>query len=306
MSPEAPAWHHTGRDDLEVLATGALSTVQDLGRHGHGAEGVPPSGAADAAALRLANRLVGNPEGEAGLEVTLGGLAVRACTSTTRYVALTGAPAPLRVGGVPAALFAPVALRPGEVVELGWPEEGARSYLAVSGGLRTPRELGSASTDLLGGLGPPPLRCGQHLRLGPAGAAPGPVDVAPPPPPPSALAVIPGPRHERLGPSGWAQLLTTSWTVATESNRIAVRLDGPPLELVDRSELPPEGLVTGAVQLPPAGRPIVFLQDHPVTGGYPVLAVVDDACLSALAQLRPGDEVRFGTTRGPGLRFVTT
>ena len=284
---------------LEIIAAGLACTVQDLGRPGHAHEGVPPSGAADAASHRLANRLVGNDETDATLEATLGGLVVRlAGGGPARAVALTGAPAPLRVAGRPAPLYAPVAVRPGEVVELGTPAHGLRSYLAVAGGVDAAAELGSRSTDVLSGLGPPPLAAGDTIPLGrPPAAAAAAADVAPARGGgrrgATTLAVVAGPRDDRLGPGGWELLLATTWIAASTSNRIGVRLDGPALATV-AGELPPEGVVTGAVQVPPSGRPVVFLADHPVTGGYPVVAVLaDDEAVAAAAQIRPGQQVRF-------------
>ncbi|MEU0066474.1 allophanate hydrolase subunit 2 family protein, partial [Streptomyces albidoflavus] len=142
-------------DALQILAPGPLATVQDLGRPGLAALGVGASGAADRSALRLANRLVGNPEGAAAVEATLGGLAVRALRAVT--VAVTGAPAPLSTGAVQSV----IQLAEGERLELGTPLAGLRSYLAVRGGITVPEVLGSRSRDLLAALGPPPLAPGD-------------------------------------------------------------------------------------------------------------------------------------------------
>jgi biotin-dependent carboxylase-like uncharacterized protein len=292
-------------DHLEVLASGLLTTVQDRGRPGHAHEGVPPSGAADGPAHALANRLVGNPAAGAALEVTFGGLRVRLAGAATRHVALTGAPASMTVGGRPAPLFAPVAVRPGQVVELGTPATGLRSYLAVAGGVAVAAELGSRSSDLLSGLGPPPLAAGDTLPLGPPGPAPA-VDAVPPPAAPERIRLAPGPRDDWLSAEGWAALTGAEWTVTAEADRVGVRLAGPALRLARAGEIAPEGIVTGSVQVPPAGAPIVFLTDHPVTGGYPVVAVVEEASLPAVAQARPGTRLRFGTTSRPALRSVGT
>lgn len=295
-SPATPGW-------LAVRASGPLATVQDLGRPGHAHEGVPPSGAADRASHRLANRLVGNSPDAATVEVTLGGLVVALeGGSAIRTVALSGAPAPMTVGGRPAALYAPVAVRPGETVVLGTPGRGLRSYLAVAGGILAPSELGSRSTDVLSGLGPPPLEAGQRLPLGgpvTTAAVPG-VDLAAVAGPASlygersaGVRIIPGPRADRLAPGAWRALTGATWSVTAASNRVGLRLSGPRLATTP-GELAPEGLCTGAIQVPPGGQPVVFLSDHPVTGGYPVVAVVDgDADLGALAQLRPGDRLRL-------------
>lgn len=278
---------------LAVLAPGPLTTVQDLGRPGHAAIGVTRSGAADTAAAGLANRLVGNRPEAALLEVTAGGLRLRA--GRTVLVAVTGAPLPVAVDGRPAPFAAPMTLPPGAVLSLGTPWAGLRSYLAVRGGIDVPPVLGSRSTDTLSGLGPPPLTAGTLLPVGDLAADEPVVDVAPVGPPPDrpVLRVLPGPRRDWLDDAAWAALTTQEWAVAADSDRVGLRLTGPRLARAREGELPSEGLVAGAVQVPPDGAPVLFLADHPVTGGYPVLAVVVTADLPLAAQLRPGDGVRF-------------
>jgi biotin-dependent carboxylase-like uncharacterized protein len=278
---------------LEVLAPGPLATVQDAGRPGWASIGVTRSGAADREAAALAGRLVGNDPSAAVVEATAGGLRVRA--GRTVLVAVTGAPAPVTVDGRPAPFAAPLTLRSGQTLGLGVPPVGLRSYLAVRGGIDVPPVLGSRSTDTLSGLGPAPLRPGDELPVGDlAGGEPF-VDVAPVRAPASrpVLRVLPGPRRDWLIPAAWTALTGAGWTVSADSDRVGLRLSGPRLERARTDELPSEGLVPGAVQVPPDGAPVLFLADHPVTGGYPVLAVVVTADLPAVAQLRPGDPVRF-------------
>jgi biotin-dependent carboxylase-like uncharacterized protein len=290
--------------ELLVLDGGPLTTVQDLGRPGHAHEGVPPSGAADRCAHGLANRLVGNPTTEATLEITFGGLRLRLTGGGTRHVALTGAPGPLVVGGRAAPIYRAVAVRPGELVAVGPPVAGLRSYLAVAGGIATAPELGSRSSDLLSGLGPPPLHAGAILAVGPAAVTPA-ADVVPVPDlgGDAELRFTRGPRDDWLSPDAWELVVSTPWRVAGASNRVGLRLEGPPLRDTAGGELAPEGIVTGAVQVPPGGRPIIFLNDHPVTGGYPVVAVIDDDSLPAAAQARPGTVVRLLPARS-GYRWV--
>ncbi|SFF36575.1 5-oxoprolinase subunit C family protein [Blastococcus tunisiensis] len=278
---------------LEVLAPGPLATVQDRGRPGWASIGVTRSGAADRAAAALANRLVGNDADAAVVEVTAGVLRVRA--ARTLLVVVTGAPAPVAVDGRAAPFAAPLTLRPGQVLALGVPAVGLRSYLAVRGGIDVPRVLGSRSTDTLSGLGPPPLRAGDALPVGAQAGEEPVVDVAPVGSPSSrpVLGVLPGPRRDWLAPAAWTALTTAGWTVTADSDRVGLRLAGPRLERARPGELPSEGLVPGAVQVPPDGAPVLFLVDHPVTGGYPVLGVVPTGDLPAAAQLRPGDRVRF-------------
>ncbi|MCW0212184.1 MAG: biotin-dependent carboxyltransferase family protein [Pseudonocardia sp.] len=278
---------------LEVLSTGPQALVQDLGRPGHAASGVGRSGAADRAALWLGNRLVANPEGAAGIEIVLGGFAVRAAALLT--VALTGAAAPATVDGRPVGHHAVILLRRGQELRLGTPPAGLRTYLAVRGGIEVPPVLGSRSTDVLSGIGPAPLAKGDELPVGPEPEAFPLVDVAPVAPPPAGavtLRVVAGPRDEHAAdPRGLAGV---AWTASSRTDRVGMRLEGGTLAVPDGAgSLPSEGIGRGAVQLPPGGAPVVFLADHPVTGGYPVIAVVLDADTDRAAQVRPGQPVRF-------------
>jgi biotin-dependent carboxylase-like uncharacterized protein len=277
---------------LEVLAVGASALVQDLGRPGLGASGVGRSGAADRASLTLANRLVANDEGAAAIEVLLGGLEVRATSLLT--VALAGAAAQATVNGTPVGHHAVIILWPGVVLRLGVPPTGLRTYLAVRGGIDVVPVLGSRSTDTLSGLGPPPLRTGDVLSVGPEPAELPVVDVAPVNGPPGDTVVL----HAVLGPraefvTDAADLTGITWTASSRSDRIGMRLEGGRLRRADDAEMPSEGMVRGAIQVPPGGEPVVFLADHPVTGGYPVVATVCDADVDRAAQVRPGQGVRF-------------
>jgi biotin-dependent carboxylase-like uncharacterized protein len=290
---------------VEVLATGPLTTVQDLGRPGLGDLGVGVSGAADRPSLRLANRLVGNPDGSAALEVTHGGLAIRAHGVVT--VAVTGAPVPVttsRAGRArPAGYLRATVLADGDELRLGAPEVGLRTYVAVRGGIAVAPVLGSRSTDLLAQLGPPVVEAGAVLPIGPAGPAPVPaVDTVPGTAPPAGtmtVCAVPGPRHDWFTAGSVQQLFAGTWEVGAESNRVGMRLTGPRLErrpAREGAELPSEGVVRGSVQVPPSGQPIVFLADHPVTGGYPVIAVLVDRDTDLAAQARPGQRIRFWPT----------
>jgi biotin-dependent carboxylase-like uncharacterized protein len=283
---------------LEVLETGPLAVVEDLGRPGLAATGVGRAGAADRGALRLANRLLANPEGAAAVEVTFGGLAVRARGRHT--VAITGAGAPAEVDGRPVGHHALVPLADGQVLRLGVPRTGLRSYLGVRGGIAVDPVLGSRSTDVLAGIGPPRLEPGQVLPVGPEPARFPLVDVAPVAEPPDGTVVlraVPGPRADRI--ADLSALTTTAWTVSSRSDRVGMRLEGGNLEWADGGEIPSEGMVCGAVQVPSGGEPVVFLADHPVTGGYPVAAVLLTADVDRAAQCRPGQAVRFRLVAPP-------
>ncbi|MGI8721777.1 MAG: biotin-dependent carboxyltransferase family protein [Geodermatophilaceae bacterium] len=293
------AANSTDHRQLFVLRTGPLTTVQDAGRPGFAQLGIGRSGAADRRSHRLANRLVGNLEDDATLEVTLGGLAVRA--EHDLLIAVSGAPSPITVGGILYGINAPLALRSGEVVALGSPRRGMRSYLAVRGGVRTPAVLGSRSTDILSGIGPDPLRAGDVVPIGtPYGPAPD-LDlaaVAEPPDGELTLSVRVGPRDDWFTDAALRALLHDRYEVTGESNRVGMRLSGPILERSRTDELPSEGMVVGALQVTPDGQPTLFLADHPVTGGYPVIAVVGRADVDHAAQARPGQHLRFRLAGG--------
>jgi biotin-dependent carboxylase-like uncharacterized protein len=214
-------------------------------------------------------------------------------------VAVTGAPAPVRVGDRPGDLHRAVVVPAGAELRLGTPTSGLRTYVAVRGGIAVEPVLGSRATDTVAGLGPPVLEPGVELAVGEAPASPVPaVDVAPE----AGLAgeltlgVVLGPRRDWFTDDAVATFLRTAWTVTEDANRVGFRLDGPELARTperEGAELPSEGVIRGSVQVPPSGRPTVFLADHPVTGGYPVIGVVTDAETDRAGQLRPGAAVRF-------------
>lgn len=287
---------------IEVIAPGPFATIQDRGRMGLGALGVGRSGAADPGAFALGNRLVGNPPDAAAIETTLGGLIVRAGARAT--VAVTGASTSVHVDDVAAETDRALPLTAGATLRLGAPEVGLRSYVAIRGGVAVPAVLGSRSRDTLAGLGPAPLVAGDMLPVGLDPGTPVPAaDVVPGSPVPvgaATLPIWPGPRSPV---DSFAALLRVVYAVSADSDRVGVRLDRP-----SASDAPmpggavaapgrSEGAVTGAVQLTPSGRPIVFLADHPTTGGYPVIAVVAAAAIGAAAQLRPGQRLRFTRAR---------
>ncbi|MFI5958366.1 biotin-dependent carboxyltransferase family protein [Cryptosporangium sp. NPDC051539] len=313
---------------LTVRSAGPLTTVQDHGRPGWAHLGVPRSGAMDRPALARANALVGNPPTAAALEVTLGGL-VAVCDADA-VVAVSGARCPLSIDGVPAPHGAAVSVPAGTVLRLNTARSGVRAYLAVAGGFAVPPVLGSRSTDTLSGLGPPRVADGDRLPIGTATlhlADPGHAPAAPDPdgatdpdgaaaggaeldldgvaagfaaravvepviPAVPVLRVHPGPREDWFSPSALDALYSAAWTVTPESDRVGARLDGPPLPRTTDGELPSEGMVAGALQVPPSG-PVLFLADHPVTGGYPVIGVVNPDDLWLAAQVLPGTTLRL-------------
>jgi biotin-dependent carboxylase-like uncharacterized protein len=270
---------------IEIVEPGPFASIQDGGRSGYAGLGVPRSGAFDRAAFRLANRLVGNRADAAAIEATLGGLVLRVRDAVT--LALCGAACPGFEWG------AATTLPPGAIVRLGAPGVGLRSYLAVRGGIAAAAELGSRSTDTLSGLGPAPLRRGDALAVATDCADEVSGASAAPTPARRRLRVVPGPRDDWFTAAALTRLTRTSWIVRADSNRIGLRLDGPRLDRVRTDELSSEPTLPGALQVPPDGRPILLGPDAPVTGGYPVIAVVREGELDAAAQLRPGDRVTF-------------
>lgn len=270
---------------IEVLDGGALTSVQDAaGRSGWRHLGVPVGGAGDRWSARLANALVGNAPDAAVLEVTMRGPVLRFGHATV--VALGGSRFDATVDGAPIDVGEPRRVRAGSVLAIGT-GDGARCYLAVSGGIDVPSVLGSRATDLRSGFGGHEgraLQRGDRLHLGhPTGS---PLRWMRRSPTGGPLRVAKGPH------AGIAALVGPTWSVGPEADRVGVRLDGPRLRL-EPAEIPSIGLPEGAIQVPPDGRPIITLADRPVTGGYPVPACVIGADAGRAAQLRPGDLVAF-------------
>ena len=300
---------------LEVLSPGPQALIQDLGRPGLGDLGVSPAGAADTASARQANRLVGNLPTDAVIENVMGGLSVQARGELTVALSGAGTTADIRSNDISrqAPMYAPFPLHDGESLHLGVPEKGLRTYLAVRGGIDVPPVLGSRSTDLMSGIGPAPLAAGTVLPVGAVDSARAVGQAEPPALPedllsaaggePVVLRITTGPRHDWFTPRSLEALTGQVWTVTAESNRIGVRLGtgpatpgadaGTPLERARDGELPSEGVVAGSLQVPPSGLPVLFLADHPVTGGYPVIGAVIPEDLPAAAQLPPGATLRF-------------
>ncbi|MHA7198708.1 5-oxoprolinase subunit B/C family protein [Arthrobacter alkaliphilus] len=313
--PSDAAAEEQATEGLAVRKPGLQATIQDLGRPGYAALGVSSAGAMDLGALRRANRLVGNPEDAAGIELLFGGLELVALSD--QVISVTGAAVPLAVTRPDdeqagderpdamrqPACDAPFALLAGEQLTVGTPTAGLRSYIGVRGGLGGPEALGSRSRDTMSGIGPEPLQAGTVLTVGTPkpGSVVGNPEISPLPDQTQAtvLRVVPGPRQDWFSAETLQDFLTQEWTVTSQSNRIGLRLKGNALTRSRDGELASEGTVRGAVQVPPEGQPVLFLSDHPVTGGYPVIAVVVHADLDKAAQLPPGTHVRFAAAALP-------
>ncbi|MFV0252228.1 MAG: biotin-dependent carboxyltransferase family protein [Beutenbergiaceae bacterium] len=276
---------------IEITELVGTALVQDLGRPGMGHLGISPSGAADRTALVDGNTALGNAAGAAGVEL-VGSLSLR--SDADLLVAVTGAPARVSVGRAAVdPVLVPVPA--GALLRIEPPSWGWRCYLTVAGGLHVPPVLGSAATDTLSGLGPAPIQAGDRIAVG---TDHGSVPTRDPHRlrhvPDGALVMLdagPGPR------SDWVRdlpaLFDRPWQVSELADRVGTRLIGQPLTRAITRELPSEAVVTGSVQLPPNGQPVILGPDHPVTGGYPVIAVLTESAAGALAQARPGITVRF-------------
>lgn len=283
---------------LEILCTGPLAVIEDLGRPGLAHLGVSRSGAADRRAHKLANRLVANPDDRATVEVTFGGFAARVRGGDVD-IAVTGADADPTVDGIEFGSNSIQHVRDGQVIALGTPRAGLRSYLAVRGGICVDPVLGSRSYDVMSAIGPAPLRAGDRLPIGehtqdypeldqaPVAAITGHL---------MELQVVPGPRDDWLvNPDA---LVHTIWMASDRSDRVGMRLEGRPLQhRYPDQQLPSEGTTRGAIQVPPNGLPVILGPDHPVTGGYPVVGVVTDEDVDKVAQVRPGQYVRLHWAR---------
>jgi len=283
---------------IHVRAPGLQTTVQDLGREGFGPLGVSPSGAADAISLRLGNRLVGNADGAAGLEMTL--LGGTFLFPERALIALTGSDFGSTLDAKPIELWTSVSVEPGQTLRVGSTRSGARSYLCVRGGVAVEPFLGSASTHLLSGLGGyqgRALRKGDVLRIAAANisfpgkiVASGALERLSPR---NVLRVTPGPQNDSFPAASQQLFYKSAYRVAEESNRMGLRLEGPPISHGAAGEMITEGVALGAVQITAAGLPIILFVEQQTTGGYAKIANVISADMHSLGQLRPRDGIRF-------------
>lgn len=301
--PDVDSVAGAGQAALEVLSPGAQSLLQDLGRPGMASMGVSRAGALDPLSLREANRIVGNDVHQPVLEAAYGGLSVMSRGETV--VAVTGASVPITIqrrsgGRQQVTDQRPMALSDGDRLSLGAPQRGIRNYLAVRGGFVVTEILGSASSDTLSGVGPEPIASGDVLAVGPAGtgtpavseASPWPDDLLPGEQ--VVLPVVLGPRDDWFTDEAIEMFLGQEWEVTAQSNRVGLRLRGANvLSRAITEELPSEGTIAGAIQVPASGQPVIFLADHPVTGGYPVIAVLESDSLRVAGQLPVGARIRF-------------
>jgi len=284
---------------LRVDAVGSLALLEDRGRPGLAHFGLGLSGAADRASYDLANRLVGNAAGAACIEATLGLLAVS--VSAPVLMAVTGAPVEIRCGHRSQAVNTSFWVPADTPVRLGRPTAGLRSYLSVRGGILGTVVLGSASWDTMAQLGTPPLEPGAVLAIGTSAVDDPAADLAPVALPGASRLELPlllGPRDDWFTDEAIARLARHDFTVSAQTDRVGARLEGPHLPRAREGELASEGMVRGALQVPTRGRPTIFLADHPVTGGYPVIGVLPHRSIDLASQAVPGQLIRFHPRRG--------
>lgn len=294
---------------IVVQAPGLFTTVQDLGREGFGPMGVSPSGAADPVSLRIGNRLAGNPEGAAALEMTLVGGAFT--FEAAAVIALTGADFSASIESVPLPMWSSIEIQSGKTVALGASRSGARAYLCVQGGIAVEPFLGSSSTHVLSGLGGfegRALRKGDRLEFGATGPGFRKFTVAPKMlerlQPRRVIRVTDGPQSEWFANSAWTTFCESTFRVSEQSNRMGIRLEGRPIPLDSSREMITEGVSLGAVQVPPSGQPIILFVDQQTTGGYPKIANVISADVHSLGQLRPRDVIRFQRIEMSAARYL--
>lgn len=292
----------SGTAELEIEDPGLFASVQDAGRFGAERFGVSPSGAADPVSLEIANRLVGNPADAAAIEVTLTGARLRLAADSA-VIALAGAEAALAIDGERREGWVGHRIRRGSRIEIGPATAGVRSYLAVAGGVLVPPILGSRSTHWrsgLGGLDGRPLRAGDRLPI----AAEDPSPAAPllryrydrRPYFGGPIAIVPGPQADHFQPEALGMLVDGRYRISPQSDRMAVLLDGPKLPFRGGFNIVSDGVVTGSIQVPGHGRPLVLAADRQTTGGYPKIATVTSPAIPRLAQRRPNERVGFVVT----------
>ena len=288
---------------IRIADPGPQTTVQDLGRAGQLRYGIPPSGPIDVRALVIANRLVGNADGAAGLECTLMG--PRFTVEAACAIAVAGAEAPITINGNAAEPWATLALSPGDTVRIAAARAGVRIYVAFSGGLDVPPALGSRATYLrgrLGGLEGRSLKRDDVLRLFPA-ALPSPRRLAPSEIPPldvePEIRVVLGPQADRFTAEGIAAFLGGTYEMLPQSDRMGARLAGPRIAHARGHDIISDGIALGSIQVPGDGQPIVLLVDRQSTGGYTKIATVGSFDIGRIGQVKPGQRVRFRAVEVP-------
>jgi antagonist of KipI len=292
------------RPGFLIHRSGLFTTIQDLGRYGYQRYGVSVSGAMDRTALRIGNRLAGNPDGAAGVEVTLHGFELELIGDA--IIAITGADLSPTVNGGSVPMWTAVPVRRGDRLQFNSRRQGCRSYVCVSGGIDVPLAFGSRSTDIragIGGLDGRRLAKGDYLFFGnPACEAtrlsdrPFPLHARPLYPAEPVLRVIPGPQADRFSTRAIERLFSSPYAISPDSDRMGFRLDGAPILPRRSGELISDATASGTIQVPADRRPILLMADCQTTGGYPKIASVMTADMAHAAQVAPGDRIRFGPT----------
>jgi len=288
-------------ETFEVTRPGLLTTVQDLGRYGYQQYGVPVSGAMDSFALRVGNLLVGNDEGEAGLEITLVGPELKVLEDTV--IAVTGGDLDPTLDGKSLPMWEVVLVKKGSKIAFRAPKSGCRAYLTVTGGIDVPKLMGGKSTYIkaqIGGLEGRPLHAGDRLKTAPSrrpqdlAGRKVPKELIPVYTGECALRVVMGPQDDLFTEEGVRTFLASEYVITPQSDRMGYRLTGPKITHKTAADIISDGIPLGAVQVPGDGMPIIMLADRQTTGGYTKIATVITADISKLAQAKPGDKIRFG------------
>ncbi len=282
-----------------IEEAGLLSTLQDMGRYGYQRFGMPVSGAMDQLSMQLANILVGNHPGAACIEATLTGPSIR--FTAAAYIAVCGADMQPQINAKPAGNNRLISVKAGDLLSFGSLRSGCRAYIAFSGGVAVKPVMGSQSTYLAAGIGGHKgraLKQGDELELGEAPKRP--VQKKIPKPllveynPDKPIRILPGPEIHRFGFDSIRNLLTNSYMVSTQSNRMGYRLQGEPLITTDeKADIISSGIPMGTLQVPANGQPILLMADRQTTGGYPRIALLASVDLTHAAQLKPGDQLNF-------------
>ena len=281
---------------MTILSPGPLTTVQDDGRYGYMNTGFSPGGAMDQKSMHLANLLVGNKMNEGVLEMTAAGIC--AAFSCDCVIALTGADMTAQLNGDSIPLNESVPVKKGDELKLGMAKDGLRTYLAVAGGFDLSPVMGSLSTNLkckLGGFQGRKLQAGDELFLKKSVSSFEKRQISIPPVSAGTLDihVMLGPQDDYFTDKGVADFFSTEYTVTAQSDRMGIRLDGKSVESRDGVDIISDGIVTGSVQIPAAGTPIIMMADRQTTGGYAKIATVIFSDLGLLAQAKPGTKIRF-------------
>lgn len=284
---------------IKVINAGLFTTVQDQGRWGYQAYGVPVAGVMDRYAANIANILAGNDEAKAVLEMTFKGGSFS--FSREAYIAITGAEMGATLNGVKICNWQGIKVQAGSILEFSYAQSGARTYLAINGGIDIPEVLGSRSTytrGALGGVDGRQLKIDDELKIGTSDSCPSEniilnEEFIPNYANEIVLRVLLGPQDSAFTSTGIATLFSKAYTITADSDRMGYRLEGPKIQHKDKADIVSDALALGSIQVPGHGMPIIMMADRQTTGGYTKIGTVISSDLAKLAQAKPGDTISF-------------